>query len=51
MVMPFASSKNTSMFPEFEYNYADDEERCLKDYNVKPRPTWISTEFGGHVHE
>ncbi|XP_027178945.1 lysosomal Pro-X carboxypeptidase-like [Coffea eugenioides] len=48
MVMPFASSKNTSMFPEFEYNYADDEERCLKDYNVKPRPTWISTEFGGH---
>ncbi|KAL3526925.1 hypothetical protein ACH5RR_011581 [Cinchona calisaya] len=48
MVMPLASSKESSMFPAFDYNYTDDEEGCWIAFNVKPRPTWISTEFGGH---
>ncbi|EYU30781.1 hypothetical protein MIMGU_mgv1a0254691mg, partial [Erythranthe guttata] len=48
MVMPTSSSKNTSMFPAYDYDYASDEEWCLENYGVKPRPTWITTEFGGH---
>ncbi|XP_057806826.1 uncharacterized protein LOC131021584 [Salvia miltiorrhiza] len=47
MVMPTATSRN-SMFPESNYNYTYYEEWCLEDYHVKPRPTWITTEFGGH---
>ncbi|KAL3640361.1 hypothetical protein CASFOL_015329 [Castilleja foliolosa] len=48
MVMPMSSSKHTSMFPEYKYDYSSDEEWCLENYNVKPRPTWITTQFGGH---
>ncbi|KAL2522446.1 Serine carboxypeptidase S28 family protein [Forsythia ovata] len=48
MIMPDASSKNTSMFPAYDYNYTSDEEWCLEKFHVKPRPTWITTEFGGH---
>ncbi|GER41306.1 serine carboxypeptidase S28 family protein [Striga asiatica] len=48
MVMPMSSSKEYSMFPAYDYNYTSDEKWCLENYNVKPRPTWISTEFGGH---
>lgn len=47
--MPMASNKTTSMFPEFYYDPKLNEEQCLKDFHVKPRPTWITTEFGGHV--
>ncbi|VAH80233.1 unnamed protein product [Triticum turgidum subsp. durum] len=48
MVMPMSSSEGLSMFPpdEFDYElYADD---CVKNFGVRPRPRWISTEFGGH---
>ncbi|KAK4410086.1 Lysosomal Pro-X carboxypeptidase [Sesamum angolense] len=48
MVMPTSSSKSASMFPAYDYNYTSDEEWCWENYRVKPRPTWISTEFGGH---
>lgn len=48
MVMPMSSNKDTSMFPEYKYNYVDYEEECWEDFSVKPRPTWITTEFGGH---
>ncbi|KAK6115089.1 hypothetical protein DH2020_007358 [Rehmannia glutinosa] len=48
MVMPMSSSKKSSMFPAYNYNYTSDEEWCLENYHVKPRPTWITTEFGGH---
>lgn len=48
MVMPFASDKDNSMFPAYDYNYTADEEYCQESFHVKPRPTWISTEFGGH---
>ncbi|KAK4346701.1 hypothetical protein RND71_033040 [Anisodus tanguticus] len=49
MIMPMASNRTTSMFPEFRYDPKSDEEQCLKEFNVKPRPTWITTEFGGHA--
>ncbi|PIN11337.1 Prolylcarboxypeptidase (angiotensinase C) [Handroanthus impetiginosus] len=48
MVMPTSSSRNTSMFPPYDYNYTSEEQWCLENYHVKPRPTWITTEFGGH---
>ncbi|GAU48023.1 hypothetical protein TSUD_183410, partial [Trifolium subterraneum] len=48
MVMPMSCSKESSMFPPYEYNYSSFEEDCLKNFGVKPRPKWITTEFGGH---
>ncbi|KAF3970937.1 hypothetical protein CMV_005408 [Castanea mollissima] len=48
MVMPMSSSKDVSMFPTFDYNYSSFQEECWKDFSVKPRPRWITTEFGGH---
>ncbi|CAH9105419.1 unnamed protein product [Cuscuta europaea] len=48
MIMPMSSNRNTSMFPAFEYDYASDAEYCYRSYHVIPRPTWITTEFGGH---
>ncbi|KAL0431451.1 UNVERIFIED_CONTAM: Lysosomal Pro-X carboxypeptidase [Sesamum radiatum] len=48
MVMPTSSSKNASMFPAYDFNSTSNEEWCWENYRVKPRPTWISTEFGGH---
>ncbi|RVW17892.1 Lysosomal Pro-X carboxypeptidase [Vitis vinifera] len=48
MVMPMASSRESSMFPTYDYNYSSFQEECWKDFSVKPRPTWITTEFGGH---
>ncbi|KAL8528904.1 hypothetical protein ACS0TY_006393 [Phlomoides rotata] len=47
MLMPLSFS-NISMFPAYDYNYTAEEERCLESFHVKPRPTWITTEFGGH---
>ncbi|XP_073041156.1 uncharacterized protein [Primulina eburnea] len=48
MIMPVSSSVNSSMFPAYDYDYSSDEKFCLENYHVKPRPTWITTEFGGH---
>ncbi|KAL9258719.1 Lysosomal Pro-X carboxypeptidase-like protein [Drosera capensis] len=48
MVMPMSSSKDNSMFRTYDYNYAAFEEWCRTSFGVKPRPTWISTQFGGH---
>ncbi|XP_058765202.1 uncharacterized protein LOC131638651 [Vicia villosa] len=48
MVMPMSCSKESSMYPPYEYNYSSFEEDCFKKFGVKPRPRWITTEFGGH---
>ncbi|XP_058081778.1 uncharacterized protein LOC131229781 isoform X1 [Magnolia sinica] len=48
MVMPMSSSKENSMFPTYEFDYPSYQEQCLQSYGVKPRPRWITTEFGGH---
>ncbi|OVA16072.1 Peptidase S28 [Macleaya cordata] len=48
MVMPMSSSQYTSMFPAYDFNYSSYQEECFKDYDVKPRPRWINTQFGGH---
>uniref|UniRef100_A0A5B7BS65 Putative lysosomal Pro-X carboxypeptidase n=1 Tax=Davidia involucrata TaxID=16924 RepID=A0A5B7BS65_DAVIN len=48
MVMPMSCNQDTSMYPAYDYNYSSFQEECWKDFRVKPRPTWITTEFGGH---
>jgi hypothetical protein len=50
MVMPMSHSEDRSMFPPYNlFDYASYAEDCIKSFGVKPRPRWISTEFGGHV--
>ncbi|XP_020597700.1 lysosomal Pro-X carboxypeptidase [Phalaenopsis equestris] len=48
MVMPLSRSKENSMFPAYEFNYSAFADECSQSYGVKPRPAWITTEFGGH---
>lgn len=48
MVMPMSSSRKSSMFPPYEYNYSSFQVDCLKNFGVKPRPKQITTVFGGH---
>ncbi|KAK7330920.1 hypothetical protein VNO77_25126 [Canavalia gladiata] len=51
MVMPMSSNKESSMFPPYEYNYSSFQEECFMEFGVKPRPKWITTEFGGkNIH-
>jgi hypothetical protein len=49
MVMPMTSSEDLSMFPRYEFDYAFYADDCVKNFGVRPRPRWITTEFGGHV--
>jgi lysosomal Pro-X carboxypeptidase len=49
MVMPMSYSEDKSMFPPYRFDYVSYAEDCVKNFGVKPRPLWISTEFGGHV--
>ncbi|XP_076950931.1 uncharacterized protein LOC143624066 [Bidens hawaiensis] len=51
MIMPMSSDKDSSMFPEWTYNYTSYAEECVNEFGVKPRPTWITTEFGGHDYK
>ncbi|TYI89137.1 hypothetical protein E1A91_D03G033700v1 [Gossypium mustelinum] len=48
MVMPMSSDQNTSMFPAYDWDYSAFREGCQRDFQVTPRPRWITTEFGGH---
>ncbi|XP_068653886.1 uncharacterized protein [Aristolochia californica] len=48
MVMPLSSSRDHSIFPPYDFNYASHEKGCFEQFGVKPRPKWITTEFGGH---
>ncbi|KAE9449558.1 hypothetical protein C3L33_18547, partial [Rhododendron williamsianum] len=48
MVMPMSTSQDTSMYPASDFNYTYYKEDCWNSFRVKPRPKWITTEFGGH---
>ncbi|XP_077214939.1 serine carboxypeptidase S28 family protein isoform X2 [Tasmannia lanceolata] len=48
MVMPMSSSQESSMFPAYTFDYASYQNQCIQTYGVRPRPRWITTEFGGH---
>ncbi|KAG9456275.1 hypothetical protein H6P81_000783 [Aristolochia fimbriata] len=47
MVMPMSCS-NESMFPPSTFDYKYFAQICMRRYGVKPRPHWITTEFGGN---
>lgn len=47
--MPMSYSEGISMFPPYEFDYASYAEGCVKSFDVRPRPRWVTTEFGGHV--
>ncbi|KAL8488540.1 hypothetical protein ACS0TY_024717 [Phlomoides rotata] len=46
MVMPMIVS-NESMFPPSSFNYKQNADDCMTKFGVRPRPHWITTEFGG----
>ncbi|KAJ6355236.1 hypothetical protein OIU76_026960 [Salix suchowensis] len=46
MVMPMSCSQE-SMFPPSGFSYKEFAEDCMKTFGAKPRPHWITTEFGG----
>ncbi|XP_020578110.1 lysosomal Pro-X carboxypeptidase [Phalaenopsis equestris] len=47
MVMPMTCS-NESMFPPSAYDYEQFADQCMMTFGVRPRPHWITTEYGGH---
>ncbi|XP_058114120.1 uncharacterized protein LOC131256996 [Magnolia sinica] len=47
MVMPMSCS-NESMFPPSTFDYKEFGDDCMKKYGVRPKPHWITTEFGGN---
>ncbi|KAK8919050.1 hypothetical protein KSP39_PZI021276 [Platanthera zijinensis] len=48
MVMPLSSSKDSSMFPPSSFDFSALADFCIQKYDVRPRPRWVTTEFGGH---
>uniref|UniRef100_A0A1D1XIT9 Lysosomal Pro-X carboxypeptidase n=1 Tax=Anthurium amnicola TaxID=1678845 RepID=A0A1D1XIT9_9ARAE len=48
MVMPMSSSRDNSMFPQYDFDYLSYHDQCNLVYGVTPRPRWVTTEFGGH---
>ncbi|WJX68849.1 lysosomal Pro-Xaa carboxypeptidase [Trifolium repens] len=47
MVMPFGIGNDT-MFQPYTFNLKRFVEKCQKEYDVLPRPHWITTYYGGH---
>jgi len=47
MIMPMSIS-NESMFPPDTFSYDDMSDACFQLNGVRPRPHWITTEYGGH---
>ncbi|XP_045801774.1 lysosomal Pro-X carboxypeptidase-like [Trifolium pratense] len=47
MVMPFGIGNDT-MFPPYPFDLKRFVEKCEKEYDVSPRPHWITTYYGGH---
>jgi hypothetical protein len=48
MIMPMSTS-NASMFPPSSFSYEDTSNACFQSTGVRPRPHWITTEYGGYV--
>lgn len=47
MVMPMSSDPNTSMFKPYEWDEKAYADGCQLSFGVRPRPNWVTTEFGG----
>ncbi|XXG88491.1 hypothetical protein AAC387_Pa12g0691 [Persea americana] len=48
MTMSTDGNDNDSIFPPSQHNYSDRADFCKANFGIKPRPHWITTEFGGH---
>ncbi|KAL3532128.1 hypothetical protein ACH5RR_005649 [Cinchona calisaya] len=48
MILPIDGKNKKSIFPAQEWNYTERAQFCRDEFNVQPRPNWITTEFGGH---
>lgn len=44
-----SSNPNNSMFPPYNWDLGAFEQGCMESFHVKPRSTWITTEYGGKV--
>ncbi|CAI9097663.1 OLC1v1034132C3 [Oldenlandia corymbosa var. corymbosa] len=49
MILPMSGNSDKSIFPAYNYSYTDRAQSCKASYGVEPRPSWITTEYGGHV--
>ncbi|XP_063807397.1 lysosomal Pro-X carboxypeptidase isoform X1 [Pseudophryne corroboree] len=47
MVMPFCSDGVTDMFEPQSWNFEAFSEECYKQWGVRPRPSWITSVYGG----
>ncbi|KAJ1260125.1 hypothetical protein BS78_10G208100 [Paspalum vaginatum] len=47
MIMPMTIS-NESMFPPSTFSYDERSDECFQSWGVRPRPHWITTEYGGY---
>lgn len=48
MVMPTDGNNKESIFPLSEWDYNERVRFCKLAFGVKPRPDWVTTEFGGY---
>uniref|UniRef100_A0ABI7ZI95 Prolylcarboxypeptidase n=1 Tax=Felis catus TaxID=9685 RepID=A0ABI7ZI95_FELCA len=47
MVMPFCTNGIDDMFEPRSWNFREYSDDCFKQWGVRPRPTWITTVYGG----
>ncbi|KAB5552969.1 hypothetical protein DKX38_010280 [Salix brachista] len=48
MIMPTSGNNEDSIFAASTWSYDDRAASCEAYFGVEPRPSWITTEFGGH---
>ncbi|KAJ6743221.1 LYSOSOMAL PRO-X CARBOXYPEPTIDASE-LIKE PROTEIN [Salix viminalis] len=48
MIMPTSGNNEDSIFAASTWSYKDRAASCEAYFGVEPRPSWITTEFGGH---
>ncbi|CAN4117344.1 unnamed protein product [Withania somnifera] len=48
MVMPTDGNNEESLFPLSEWDINERVRVCKSTFGVKPRPDWVTTEFGGY---
>ncbi|XP_012370488.2 lysosomal Pro-X carboxypeptidase [Octodon degus] len=47
MVMPFCANGIDDMFEPFLWNLKQFSDECFSQWGVRPRPSWIITQYGG----
>ncbi|EEF38691.1 lysosomal pro-X carboxypeptidase, putative [Ricinus communis] len=48
MVFPIGYGDNETMFQPSPFDINNYKKECLQVFGIKPRPHWVTTEFGGH---